>query len=223
VLELRPTIEWGPAARFATDAVLGCLVVILQSVVGRLPAGTCLELPDQRPVWAERYARLGFAQVRFGQKLLALHFPSVALALPCLGADARAHAAACRECELALAELQSKTLTHRIAGMLAGVNGGRFPSLTECATQLHLTPRTLIRRLGAEGSAYQILLDDERRTRARWLIESTQRGMEDIATELGFASASNFGRTVRRWFGCSPTALRRAAAIGAVPPAPTLK
>ncbi|OUS09030.1 hypothetical protein A9Q81_00325 [Gammaproteobacteria bacterium 42_54_T18] len=37
-----------------------------------------------------------------------------------------------------------------------------FPSQEEIADQLNMSPRTLIRKLKAEGSSYQDLLDDVR-------------------------------------------------------------
>jgi AraC-like DNA-binding protein len=36
--------------------------------------------------------------------------------------------------------------------------------------------------------------------------------VEDIAARLGYTDTSNFSRTVKRWFGSTPSALRQGSA-----------
>ena len=76
----------------------------------------------------------------------------------------------------------------------------------------NLSPRTLIRRLKDEGSAYQQLLDAVRQERAGWYLAHTRLSVEEIAARLGYADTSNFSRTYRRWFGRTPSQARGGAA-----------
>ena len=83
------------------------------------------------------------------------------------------------------------------------------PSLETLAGQLYLTPRTLQRRLGAEGTGFTGLLREVRQGRARELLQSGEQSIEEIAFRLGFRSADAFSRAFRSWEGMAPTAFRR--------------
>ena len=75
------------------------------------------------------------------------------------------------------------------------------------------SPRTLIRKLKAEDTRYQQLLDDVRSELAAWWLTETQLPIERIAEKLGYQDTSNFSRTFRRWFGMPPLAMRKEGAL----------
>ncbi|WP_310384565.1 helix-turn-helix transcriptional regulator [Roseateles sp.] len=83
-----------------------------------------------------------------------------------------------------------------------------YPTALALAADCHVSVRTLIRRLRAEGSSYQALLDAVRQEQALWQLRHSQNSVEEIAAQLGFEDTSNFSRTVRRWFGQTPSSLR---------------
>jgi AraC-like DNA-binding protein len=80
------------------------------------------------------------------------------------------------------------------------------PSVDKIARRLHLSARTLQRRLGDEGTSYQELLDDVRRRTARRLLAETDLDPVDVAFLLGFEEPNSFARAFRTWEGT--TALR---------------
>ncbi len=88
--------------------------------------------------------------------------------------------------------------------------------LRPVAAAMALSARTLERRLAAQGLSFHGLVDAYRRERALWLLQHTDLRMEQIATELGFCGAKNFSRTFRRWYGGTPSQLRRTAAPAGV-------
>ena len=108
-----------------------------------------------------------------------------------------------------LAQTQEVSLAQRVGELLA-TREGHYPSLTDVATVFHLSERTLIRRLKAEGSSYQTLLDETRKQRALWYLRQTHHTVEEIASRLGYTDTTNFSRTFRRWFGKAPGDMRRA-------------
>ncbi len=81
--------------------------------------------------------------------------------------------------------------------------------LADTATEFGITPRTLIRRLAAEGASFQSIKDDLRRDIALRALREAGRSTEQIAAELGFSSAANFHRAFRRWTGATPSAFRQ--------------
>jgi AraC-like DNA-binding protein len=203
--------DLGRVRGFVVDTVLAAILRMIETALGQSPPGLRVDLPLPVPAWREQYQRLGAIDLRFDEPAFAFHFESCDLVLPCLGADARAHASACRECEETLAEVDGASMAQRVAGLLAGVQDGGYPRMADVAARCAISPRTLIRRLHADGASYQALLDDARKQRARWLLAHTAAPVEEIAARLGYQDTSNFSRTVRRWFGATPRALREGA------------
>jgi len=82
------------------------------------------------------------------------------------------------------------------------------PRRQDVAASLALTDRTLQRRLKAENTSFQQLLDDARRELARKYLADSRYALGQVAHMLGFADQSNFFRACRRWFGKPPAQLR---------------
>ncbi len=210
--------ELGAVRGFVIDTVLSAILRMVETAVGQVPPSMRVDLPIATPPWREQYQRFGLAQVRFDQPAFAFHVDAADLALPCIGADAKAHATACRDCEEALAEVAGASMAQRVAGLLASVDGLRgsgYPRMGEIAQRCGISPRTLIRRLQEDGTTYQQLLDAARKQRALWLLQHTGQAVEEIAARLGYQDTSNFSRTVRRWFGATPRELREKLTRGA--------
>ena len=74
---------------------------------------------------------------------------------------------------------------------------------------LHMTPRTLQRRLRKEGITYARLRDRVRHERACHRLAHDRCDMEELARSLGFSDTANFYHAFRRWEGCAPGAYRR--------------
>ncbi len=85
-----------------------------------------------------------------------------------------------------------------------------IPSLSDIGESLHLSTRTLQRRLQDEGTDFSTLLTEVRIERARELLAGGRLLNEEIARRLGFDDASAFSRAFKAWTGRSPRAHRRA-------------
>jgi AraC-like DNA-binding protein len=202
--------ELGSVRGFVVDTVLGAILRMLETAVGQVPASLVIDLPLPTPAWRDQYQRFGVAEVRFEQPAFAIHVARRDLALPCIGADARAHASASPACEEALADVAGASLAQRVAGLLASIDDGAYPRMADVAARCGISPRTLIRRLHEDGATFQQLLDAARQQRALWMLVHTAERVEEIASRLGYVDTSNFSRTVRRWFGATPRELREA-------------
>ena len=78
------------------------------------------------------------------------------------------------------------------------------PRREEIARALHLSDRTLTRRLNEEGMSFQKLLDETRRDLAQNYLARANMTLAEVAYLLGFADQSAFFRACRRWFDSSP-------------------
>lgn len=81
--------------------------------------------------------------------------------------------------------------------------------MARVAGDLGWSERTLRRRLAAEGTTYQVLLDEVRAALATELLGSGRLGVEDVALRLGYAEASSLIHAFRRWHGTTPAAFAR--------------
>ena len=82
-------------------------------------------------------------------------------------------------------------------------------TLNDAARYMHTTPRTLMRKLQADGVSFQSIKDDLRRDIAIRHLLVGEKSVEAIAHEVGFSSAANFHRAFHRWTGNTPRAYRR--------------
>lgn len=78
------------------------------------------------------------------------------------------------------------------------------PTLDAVARSLHVSPRTLIRRLRAVGTTFHGELEATRRNRALLLLGTSDAPVAEIAGALGFADAAGFCKAFRRWTGTTP-------------------
>jgi AraC-like DNA-binding protein len=79
----------------------------------------------------------------------------------------------------------------------------------DIAAALALHPKTMQRRLLQEGQRFDALVDEVRRERTLELLaQPTRPSMAQIALMAGYSEQSALARSCKRWFGCSPSALR---------------
>ena len=211
-LALIPLVDAGDARRFVDDALLVVIDQFIQLLTGGRPDSLRYELPAGRVDAAMHYARVLGGSIHCGRCAHAgLSLANADIDRQCLGADAQAHALATHALERALAETgATSALKPRILALLATVPAP-WPTAHALARQLHLSPRTLHRRLAAENTSFRALVDVHRREQAQRLLRDGIQPIERIAELLGYADPSNFGRSCRRWFGCSPREFRRRA------------
>jgi AraC-like DNA-binding protein len=85
---------------------------------------------------------------------------------------------------------------------------GQFPRLEQVASKLAMSPRTVRRKLGAEGVRFQDLLDAERGKVAEDYLSNSELTIQQIAEQCDFSDAQNFAQAFKRWTGMSPTDYR---------------
>ena len=83
------------------------------------------------------------------------------------------------------------------------------PRRDEVAGALHMSERTLQRRLEEEATSFGQLLDDTRRELAAQYLGRLRLALAQAAYLLGFADQSSFFRACKRWFDLSPGQYRR--------------
>lgn len=111
-----------------------------------------------------------------------------------------------------LCSLGSSSLSQRVREEVMRRLDQGEPRREDIASILALTDRTLQRRLRAEATSFQQVLDDARCELARKYLAQDQLPLSTLADRLGFVDQSNVFRACKRWFGVSPGEYRKALA-----------
>jgi AraC-like DNA-binding protein len=97
----------------------------------------------------------------------------------------------------------------QVRAVLASRMGKELPDIGEIARQLAIAPRTLQRRLLAEGTSFKDLIDNTRREAAQRLLANRSLAVAEVGYLLGFSEPSAFNRAFKRWLGVAPLEYRR--------------
>ncbi len=76
------------------------------------------------------------------------------------------------------------------------------------ARSLHISVRSLQRKLREEGLTFKGLVDDMRRELATQYTRDSRLTIGEITYLLGFSDPSSYTRAFRRWTGMSPNSFR---------------
>ncbi|MDJ0851962.1 MAG: AraC family transcriptional regulator ligand-binding domain-containing protein [Myxococcota bacterium] len=206
-IELELPLEPG-LARPMLELLALSLQALIESALGEPMSEARFRLPFAPPSYAERYGEALHAPVAFGAPALIISIPAGWLRLPCPFADTAQHRAALEALEAQERALQGPSfIVAQVERIFAGCPGAP-PGADEVARRLHLSRRTLVRRLAACGASFRELADGHRRRRAEQLLGDESLSVSEVGDRLGYTEPANFGRAVRRWFGTSPSALR---------------
>lgn len=85
-----------------------------------------------------------------------------------------------------------------------------LPSLTEVAKLLHVTPRTLQRKLAAESTTFQRVADEVRHDLSKGMLANQRLTVSEVAYKLGYAEPAAFQRAFKQWTGLTPKNYRAA-------------
>ena len=85
---------------------------------------------------------------------------------------------------------------------------GRRPTIDDIADALHLSSRTLQRRLQDEGFSYQRVLEEARHQLARHYLNNSALELNEAAYLLGYEDGNSFVRAFRGWEGVPPARWR---------------
>jgi AraC-like DNA-binding protein len=85
---------------------------------------------------------------------------------------------------------------------------GRRPTVEDVADALHISSRTIQRRLQDEGSSFQRVLEEARRQLARHYLNNSVLELNEAAYLLGYEDGNSFVRAFRMWEGVPPARWR---------------
>lgn len=102
-------------------------------------------------------------------------------------------------------------LDKQVKTQIANTLSEGIPNVSDIASKLAMSGRSLQRKLAEQGLTYQELVDGARRELAERLLLQSKHSLSDIAFLTGFSEQSSFNRAFKRWAGQTPRSYRLAA------------
>jgi AraC-like DNA-binding protein len=159
------------------------------------------------------YRRFFRCPLRFGQPLSKVTFPRRGLDLPIPAGDEALAGYLSENAERVLRTLCTGTSTReRVRSAIWASLSDGPPTLHHVASALQLPPRTLQRRLAAEGTTLHREIEHIREQMAIAALRERAVPIEEVAFVLGYTESSTFYRSFKRWTGMTPRRFRAAGA-----------
>ena len=168
-----------------------------------------VEIAYAAPGYAARYEAALHCPVLFGRPRSAIHFAASCLNRSVYESSNPAVRAFCeQECAKLMAEMDPQGgVIDRVRHILLR-EAGQFPGMEAVATKLHMSERSLRRKLEALNSSFKDILDDVRLTLAAKYLKSSHMKTQQISELLGYSEVAAFNRAFKRWYGVPPSTYR---------------
>ncbi|HYE44799.1 MAG TPA: AraC family transcriptional regulator [Caulobacter sp.] len=174
------------------------------------PIVTAVEVTHERPAHAAEYERIFGVPVTFGAEWNALRMDMSLADHPVALLPQYAFGVLTGRADALLAELsRTTTLRGRVEALLLPILHTGKASVDYAAGQLGVSRQTLFRRLKAEGTSFEAVLDGLRRRLALDYLSARKVSVNETAYLVGFSEPAAFSRAFKRWTGMSPREARR--------------
>jgi AraC-like DNA-binding protein len=199
-----------PCQPMALDMMLKVIHGVGSWLIGQRIPLQRVDFPFPQPGFAADYEVLFPGPVFFNQPRATLHFDAELLQAPVRRSKHDLNEFLLRAPEdWIFVGLHEERLSQRMRGYLA--ERLPLPATAESAAEaLHVSTRTLHRRLADEGTSFQRVKDEFRRDMAVQMLTKSHAPINTISAQLGFDSTASFHRAFRGWTGDTPGAFRGA-------------
>jgi len=205
-----------PARVFAFEWLLRLIHSLSCWLVGRGLALDSVDFPFNRPAHADDYTLVYTERSSFvsGSRLTA-RFNATLLDLP-IRRDEAALASFLEGApgRISMLYRRDRATVLRVRDLIRDALPASL-SQDEAASRLHMSPRTLHRRLEEEGASFRGIKEALRRDIALARLTKTRQPIARVAADLGYADTSAFYRAFTSWTGLSPERYRKQLANSA--------
>ncbi|EDX89115.1 AraC family transcriptional regulator [Alcanivorax sp. DG881] len=212
-------VRWPGAdstGELADSVAIAALVSFLRRQVDTPPVPTRVAFAFPAPGPSIRAAFEAFfgCPVQFAQAHTCVAFPVHFLAIALPHSDPSMRSLLDRQAQAMLLALpDSDSFDRALQQAMVRLMPEAAVTLPRLAAELHMSVRTLQRRLTERQLTWRELLDRTREQLARHYLADLSLTLGDIALLLGFSEHSAFSRAYRRWTGNTPARARKQTAM----------
>jgi AraC-like DNA-binding protein len=187
-----------------TDLCFAWVLNIARNGTGTPISPLHLELARPR-AYAKSLERHFGCPIHFGAGRNAIVFRASDAALPFVTRNAELLAMLAPQLDEELKQHKvQETFPERVRATIQKKLAGQRPKMQEIARELHLSSRTLQRRLQEAGYSFQQVLEEARHQLARHYLTSSLLDLNETAYLLGYEDSNSFVRAFRGWEGVPP-------------------
>ena len=202
--------DLGETLPYHLEATLMLLEHYIESVTGQPLDDALYNVAYPPPKYASDYSKFLHSEVRFDQPLHRLTLPSRWLDMPSPYFHDELWHQSLQQLSTHIKELGKidTAIYSKYLQELFRSCQPPLPQISEVAQQLHMSVRTLNRRLAQEETSFRVLRNAVIDGWACDHLKETTESVESIATLLGYRDTANFRRAFRTRTGMSPQAYR---------------
>ena len=209
-----------PLGRQGAEFLIAVIVRVLRELAGRNIRPIRAAFAHARNADLPEYERFFGCPVEFGRAVDEgvwsdlLEFSNAAVAAPLLTSDPKLLKALEPFCDMAAKERRTASDTLRAAvekEVEKLLPHGKAQRQT-VARALGMSTRTFARRLDVEGTTYEEVTDELRRSLALQYLKDPGMSLSQIAWLLGYEGSTSFNHAFKRWTGYSPLVARKSPA-----------
>jgi AraC-like DNA-binding protein len=193
-----------PVPRQRIEFILVTLIGFCRWISGREVHPLAIELPYPPPADPAPYRAALRCPVTYDASRNSLLFARADMTVPLPAANPRLAELHERFAGEYLKRFDHAQTSYRAREVIIRRLPDGEPRRDEIAGELHMSERTLQRRLEEESTSYIQLLDGTRRELAEQYLGRLHLSLAQAAYLLGFADQSSFFRACKRWFDVSP-------------------
>lgn len=212
VAEYRWQSAFPHAGRHLAESVFAGIRVFGNWLAGQPLPPVQISFMHEAPRDCSEHRRIFGTDVGFGAEAHAARFDAALLAWPVPNADVSLYPVLQQHAEHLLKE---KLRAEKEGGIVAQVRAAIVRNLAQdrvrlalIAQELHVTQRTLQRKLNDAGIGFQQLLDQTRHELALEYLKQDKFSIAEIAFLLGYQEQSSFNHAFKDWTGVNPGAYR---------------
>ncbi|MBU3068392.1 AraC family transcriptional regulator [Aestuariicella sp. G3-2] len=185
-------------------------IMFLRQLLGDDWTPRAVHFQHPAPSETDEYQRVIQAPVVFNQPTNKLIVERSLLDFAITSADQRLFNVLKASLETLQSRLHTKSdLEQTIKDHIAHTIADEIPNVEQTAKQLHMSVRTLQRRLSDANLTYSELIDETRKMLAEQYLEETRLPQTEIASLLGYSGSKAFYRAFTRWHGVTPQDYRK--------------
>jgi len=207
-IQFRWLLANGEEPSLLTDLCFAWVLCIARHGTGTRISPVRLELM-RSAVHRRAFERHFGCPIEFGAARNAIVFRASDAAIPFVTQNAELLAMLAPQFDEELKRRRGEeTFPERVRSAIQRKLAGRRPKIQDVARELHISSRTLQRRLQDAGFSFQQVLEEARHQMARHYLNSSMMELNETAFLLGYEDANSFVRAFRVWEGVPPARWR---------------
>lgn len=193
------------ARRFAAEVHLtGIQRLFRYFVRSARPLEVCFE--HEPPAYRSEYETIFGSAVRFEQPATGIVYERALMGAPRRYRDDEYHRTLCQLAASRVSKLERPaSCAEEVRAVIAKYGTRGKVGMETVARELGVSSRSLRRRLMAEGTSFDAVMNDVLARRAVHLLTAQRMTIQETAFALGYATATSFHRAFKRWTGKTPS------------------